>query len=105
MGLRIWWLGTLYAFWRSYHQPSSASYRPAAQQVPPAQIPSHEAAARLLNPPVAETVVEMDESQNADTTPGRWQLLRWGRRYRVPLGMTALGAISSAAYLVAVAEP
>ncbi|UXY08795.1 hypothetical protein N7922_12910 [Kosakonia sp. ML.JS2a] len=100
VGLGIWWLGTLYAFWRSYHQPAPASYRAAPQEAAPAQPPSHEAAARLLNPPVTETVVEMGEPQNTDTTPGRWQrAAALGRRYRVPLGMTALGAISSAAYL------
>ncbi|MGG7449249.1 hypothetical protein ACQ3G7_24635, partial [Kosakonia oryzendophytica] len=100
VGLGIWWLGTLYAFWRSYHQSSPAAYHPAAQQVPPAQPPSHEAAARLLNPPVAETVVEMDGPQSTGATPGRWQrATALGRRYRVPLGMTALGAISSAAYV------
>ncbi|MGG7449250.1 hypothetical protein ACQ3G7_24640, partial [Kosakonia oryzendophytica] len=100
VGLGIWWLGTLYAFWRSYHQSAPAAYHPAAQQVPPAPPPSHEAAARLLNPPVTETVVEMGGPQSTGATPGRWQrATALGRRYRVPLGMTALGAISSAAYL------
>jgi len=102
VGLGIWWLGTLYAFWRSYHQGARTAYHAAPQEVTPAEpeAPSHETAARLLNRTTAETVLDIDEPQRTEATGGRWQRAgRLGRQYAVPLGMTALGAISSAAYL------